>query len=809
MKNRKGSNIGKQIRGWLWRKDRAVLVVCMFIAGLVAGYALRGDPDTSHSDSARTEPVAHDHNHASTDQAQMWTCSMHPQIRLPKPGKCPICGMNLIPANDRGPQGMVGMRQLTVTPEAVKLMEIETSPVERRYVEAVIRIVGKVEYDETRLGYITAWVSGRLDRLFVDYTGVSVKQGDHMVQLYSPELISAQEELIQATRAVKELERSGVGIVRETAAATVVASREKLRLWGLTPEQVTQIEEQGTPSDHVTIQSPMGGIVIHKNAQDGMYVQTGTRIYTIADLTRLWVMFDAYESDLAWLRYGQPVRFTTEAYPGEAFTGTIAFIDPVLDDQKRTIKVRVNVTNEDGRLKPGMFVRGTVRAQVASGGRVMDSALAGKWISPMHPEIIKDEPGPCDVCGMPLVRVEELGYISPQEEESAKPLIVPASAVLATGTRAIVYVKVPGADKPTFEGREIVLGPRAGDYYIVRSNLREGEEVVTQGNFKIDSALQLSAKPSMMNPQGGGGAGGHQHGVLAKAPKNKDQTVGPSTVPAVSVPEAFRIQWRKVETAYQGLSAAIDSQDLDLIHFHHRAVAQALQDIDMHQLTGHAHGRWMELSMRMINDTVEGEQADTLKEAQQAFGHLTMNVQQVRLHFGLHEAHAPAAVFQAPHEFSRQVGRLVKSYLEVALALSDDDLTKAKAQLTTLQSTLNEMDPDPLDAHAQGLWENSKASLDKSVLTMGNAQSINPFREGFAMLSEELSAVIKTFAPQVGVVYRVKCPMAFGGRGAMWLQRSTTIANPYFGPMMLRCGSVVETLAEPEAPTRHGGHGHD
>ena len=510
--NHKSLEPTQRIRGWLWRKYSTVIVVAMLIATFVAGYTLRGGEGNANAPQAITQPAAHDHSSESANQGQVWTCSMHPHIRQPKPGKCPICGMNLIPANDSGSDSMAGMRQMTVTPEAAKLMEIQTSPVERRFVETTIRMVGKVEYDETRLGYITAWVAGRLDRLFVDYTGVAVKEGDHMVELYSPDLLSAQEELIQAVRAVKQLEQSGVEIIRETASATVIASREKLRLWGLAQEQIDQIETRGTPSDHVIIQSPMGGIVIHKNAQEGMYVQTGTRIYTIADLTHLWVRLDAYESDLAWLRYGQSVQFSTEAYPGEVFTGTIAFIDPVLDDKRRTVKVRVNVTNEDGRLKPGMFVRGTVRAQVANGGLVVDTTLSGKWISPMHPEIIKDEPGNCDICDMPLVRAEELGYVSSQEGESSKPLVVPASAVLATGTRAIVYVKLRGADKPTFEGREIVLGLRAGDYYIVRGNLEEGDEVVTQGNFKIDSALQLSAKPSMMNPQGGRGAGAHQHG---------------------------------------------------------------------------------------------------------------------------------------------------------------------------------------------------------------------------------------------------------------------------------------------------------
>ncbi len=509
----KAWDIGKRVGLWLWQRFGVLGLVTVFAMVFLLGYSWGGG---AGSPGVATTQPTQGGNHGSEmgTMGQVWTCSMHPQIRQPKPGKCPICAMNLIPAVDHNSGGntkMAGGPHLTVTPEAMKLMEVQTSPVERKYVQTVVRMVGKIEYDEARLGYITAWVGGRLDRLFVDYTGVTVKKGDHMVKLYSPELLSAQEELLQAIRAVRELKESGVGIVRETAQETVEAVREKLRLWGLTKQQIDDIQSREKISDHVTIYAPMGGIVIHKSAQEGMYVQTGTRIYTIADLTRLWVVFDAYESDLTWLHHGQPIQFMTEAYQGEVFEGTIVFIDPVLDEKRRTVKVRVNVSNEDGRLKPGMFVRGTVRVKVARGGRVMDPGLAGKWIGPMHPEIIKDTPGACDICGMPLVKVEEMGFVGSQEAESAKPLVVPASAVLITGTRAIVYVKLPETDRPMFEGREIVLGPRAGDYYIVRSGLGDGELVVTQGNFKIDSALQLNAKPSMMNPLGGGGAG-HQHG---------------------------------------------------------------------------------------------------------------------------------------------------------------------------------------------------------------------------------------------------------------------------------------------------------
>ena len=228
-------------------------------------------------------------------------------------------------------------------------------------------------------------------------------------------------------------------------------------------------------------------------------------------------MLDAYESDLEWIRFGQPVEFYTEAYPGETFKGRIFFIDPVLNPATRTVKVRLNVANPDGKLKPEMFVRAVVRSRISRSGRVMDTELAGKWISPMHPEIIKDRPGTCDVCGMKLVRAEDLGYVAADAAQAEAPLVIPVSAPLITGKRAVVYLALPGREG-VFEGREVLLGPRAGDYYLVREGLNEGDEVVVNGNFKLDSDLQIKARPSMMSPvEGTPGKdhAGHAHAEAA------------------------------------------------------------------------------------------------------------------------------------------------------------------------------------------------------------------------------------------------------------------------------------------------------
>jgi membrane fusion protein, copper/silver efflux system len=466
-------------------------IVIIILIAIFIGYIIRGWVGTSeHIKNNAIELL-------KQEQEQIWTCSMHPHIRKSKPGQCPLCLMDLVPA-DSG--GGVGLREISFSKEALKLMEIQTKPVEHKFVEARIRMAGKVDYDETRLKHITAWVSGRIDRLYVDFTGTQVIKGDHMVYLYSPDLISAQAEFLQSAKSVQNIKPDSSELIKRSIRATLEAASEKLKLLGLTEEQIEKIEKTGQPTDYITINAPIGGIVINKHVTEGAYVQTGTKIYTIADLSQLWVQMDAYESDMMWIRYGQEVEFETEAYPGEVFRGRISFISPTVDPKTRTIKVRLNVSNSKEKLKPEMFVRAVVRSKIASSGKVMASDMAGKWICPMHPSVVKEKVGQCDICQMALVTTESLGFLKAELSGQA-PLVIPVTAALITGKRAIVYVQKPNTEKPTFEGREVVLGPKAGDYYLVKEGLAEGEVVVTNGNFKIDSALQIQAKTSMMSPQ--------------------------------------------------------------------------------------------------------------------------------------------------------------------------------------------------------------------------------------------------------------------------------------------------------------------
>jgi Cu(I)/Ag(I) efflux system membrane fusion protein len=464
------------------------------LLGLVIGFALRGCflSTPPSGDAVKMQ--------ATGERAEVWTCSMHPQIRQPKPGKCPICAMDLIPVNGGGEE-KTGPSELVMSPSARKLAEIRLAPVERRFVEVAVRMAGKVQLDETRVAHIAPRVSGRIDRLYVNFIGVPVKRGDHLADFYSPELVSAQQELIQAGKAVRGFGDGGAVAGLDSARAMLDSAREKLRLWQLTPEQIADIERSGKPRDHLTFYSPLAGVVVERmDTFEGMYVETGMKLFTVADLSRVWIKLDAYESDLVWLRYGQPVTVQVEAYPGETFSGTIAFIDPVLDPMTRTVKIRVNAENGGGRLKPEMFVHAVVAVRSTETGKVIQPNLAGKWISPMHPEIVKDDPGTCDVCGMPLVPAEELGYATNEPNRAEAPLVIPASAPLITGERAVVYVAVPGKEG-VFEGREIVLGPKARDFYLVRSGLKEGDLVVVNGGFKIDSSLQIQGRTSMMQPQ--------------------------------------------------------------------------------------------------------------------------------------------------------------------------------------------------------------------------------------------------------------------------------------------------------------------
>lgn len=621
-------------------RNTLILWIGIVILAFLFGMIIRGGGSGSHNELSHTE--------AETAEATLWTCSMHPNIQQPKAGKCPICGMDLIPVA-KGSDDEGGIRQITLSENARKLAEVEVAAVERNLVTNEIRLVGKIEYDETRLSYITAWIPGRIDRLFVNYTGISVRRGDHLAELYSPELLATQQELIESVKVMNSLQNDESSYLFDTANRQLNSIRERLRLWGMTIEQISQMEQNQQPSDRITVYSPTSGIVVERTALEGAYVNTGTKIYTIADLSKVWVKMDAYESDLPWLKYGQEVEFRTEAYPDQIFNGRIAFIDPTLHPKTRTVKIRVNVDNRNGKLKPEMLVHALVRSQITQGGKVMDPDLAGKWISPMHPEVIKDRPGKCDVCGMPLVRAETLGYVTTDEARET-PLVVPASAPLITGKRAVVYVELPG--KPgTYEGREIELGARAGDYYLVKSGLAEGERVVVNGNFKIDSAIQIQAKPSMMNPEGGALAGGHQHGTqsIPQATEQHDEHQTAAAPEKFDVPKAFTKQLELVYAAYFDLQYSLSHDEFDPIKAQAGKLLDALKKIDMKLLKGDTHNTWMKQLKTIQQSGNDLKAAKGIENARKDFDKLSQTMIEVAKTYS--SENTPLLVYHCPMAF--------------------------------------------------------------------------------------------------------------------------------------------------------------
>lgn len=425
----------------------------------------------------------------------LWTCPMHPAIQLPDAVPCPVCGMDLVPSD-----GAVS-DELTLSPQQVALAQVESAPVERRSAVHEVRLVGTVAVDAASRTVVAARVSGRLERVFVDFPGVRVQRGDHLVELYSPALLAAQEELLVAAALQAKRSNGREGPTpRENLTTAYELAREKLLLFGLRPEQIDAVEQAGKASDRVVLHSQVSGTVQSLMAEQGQYVKEGSPLMEISDLGHVWVELEAFEQDLPWLRYGQPTTLQAEALPGVTLSGTVSFIEPEVDRVTRTTTVRVSLENRDQRLKPGMFARAQVHAELGVDGAALPADLAGKWISPMHPEVIHDAPGSCDICGMDLVSAEEFHLATGHTHGAGtKPLVVPISAVLPTGRRSVVYLERSTKDGFAYEAREVVLGPRADDVFVVEEGLEEGDHVVVRGAFRIDSAMQIRGIPSSVD----------------------------------------------------------------------------------------------------------------------------------------------------------------------------------------------------------------------------------------------------------------------------------------------------------------------
>jgi Cu(I)/Ag(I) efflux system membrane fusion protein len=376
---------------------------------------------------------------SETVKTTIWTCAMHPQIRMSEPGKCPICGMDLIPLVQNSITS-IDPAAVHLSKEASELANVLTSVATKQKPVKEVRLYGKIQADERLFQSQTAHVPGRIERLSVNFTGETVVKGQVLAEIYSPELITAQQELLETVK-TKQLQPE-----------LYEASKEKLLQWKLTDNQIAAIENSGVIRNNFEVVSNTSGTVTARRVNTGDHVSQGTVLFEIADLSNVWVMFDAYESDLQFLRKGEKISFTLQALPGIDYTGKIIFIDPVIDPVTRVAKVRVETGNQSGKLKPEMFATGIVSSTLA---------------------------------------------------EFSNNVVIPKSAVLWTGKRSVVYVKQPDSEEPVFKIREVELGPMLGESYVIMNGLSEGEEIVTSGTFSVDAAAQLEGKPSMMNPAGG------------------------------------------------------------------------------------------------------------------------------------------------------------------------------------------------------------------------------------------------------------------------------------------------------------------
>jgi Cu(I)/Ag(I) efflux system membrane fusion protein len=390
-----------------------------------------------------------------------------------------------------------------------------------------------------------------------------------------------------------------------SAEKTLEAVRSRLRLWGLDDDQITELERSASPTEAITIRAPLGGVVVRKDAVEGRYVELGSPLYTIADLSQVWVALAAYESDLVWLRRGQNVTFTAPAQPGSEFTGEILFIDPVLDDRTRTVEVRMAAANPHGILKPGMLVRAQAEVTLDATG------------APVPPEIHGSS--------------ETARGIDP-------PLVVPASAPLWTGARSVVYVRLPGRSEPTFSGREVILGPRAGHYYLVVSGLVEGEQVVTNGNFKIDSALQIQARPSMMNPADGSTPPGHHRPAddLAVTTGHRLDAATRADASRLEAPACFIDGLGEILTAYLALHLALAGDDDAAARVAADQVTGAVAGVSCAEshLSAASGETWREIYANLERAAAQIKTADGIGPRRLAFQPLSDNLWTALTRFG-------------------------------------------------------------------------------------------------------------------------------------------------------------------------------
>lgn len=514
----------------LLNKREIIIITITLFSGLFLGWIF-------FHNSGNSVEVSKDHDHSDEAVETIWTCSMHPQIRQNKPGLCPICAMDLVQsASESNDDENISPDEIQLSESAIKLADIQTTIVKAGIPENKVYLLGKVKADERNIAQLTARIGGRIEKLFINYTGQKVTKGQKLATIYSPDLVNAQQELIEAYQ------------YRTTNPDFYKAIRSKLKLWDLSEAQISSIEDASEPIMYFEILSPISGTVTLRHVALGDYVKEGSALFEVIDLSKVWIMFDAYESDLAWIQVGDKIDFNLQSLPGEEYSGKVAYIDPFIDAQSRTAKVRVEIANPKQKLKPEMFANGILESNIAN---------------------------------------------------NSNEILIPKTAMLWTGKRAVVYVKVPDRKNNSFLYREITLGAEAGNFYVVKKGLNQGEEIAVNGVFKIDAAAQLAGKPSMMNPSGGATTTAHNHGDM-KMDKSSGEHSPEKEIEANLVHEMFKVSGNcemckktieKAANSLKGVNSAIWDIDKKMIHVSfnkdkvslldiHKAIAAAGYDTD-------------------------------------------------------------------------------------------------------------------------------------------------------------------------------------------------------------------------------------
>lgn len=459
------------------------------------------------------------------EKAQIWTCSMHPQIRKTEPGDCPICGMDLIPLDESAGDNPLVFQ---MSDDAVRIANIETTVVGvGNESSGVLTLSGRLTTDETTASSLVTHIPGRIEKLFVSFTGDRVYKGQKIAQIYSPNLISAQGELFEAYK------------VKDTHPELLEAAKNKLRYWKIPDSEINTILKSGVTREYFNIYAEHNGVVTKRKISVGDYLGQGGVLFDLQNLNSLWAVFDVYEKDLEAIKVGEEIMFTTPALKGKTFSSKIVFIDPLINPSTRTTSVRLEVSNTNNLLKPEMFITGT---------------LHGKSL------------------------------------DSRKQIFVPKSAVLWTGERSVVYVKLPGTDIPSFEYREILLGSSSSNQYEVLDGLTQGDEVVTNGAFVIDASAQLNNRSSMMN-----------RNLLGV-----ETTESTISTPDLSkeTPETFKKQLNSVVSTYLKLKdALVEAKNNEAKKFAEQ-MEKEMTKVDMKLLKGESHMYWMEKSEK-INKAIK------------------------------------------------------------------------------------------------------------------------------------------------------------------------------------------------------------